>query len=45
MFESKIPLHIRDTYDYDYLSYTTFRFFLPDFQLVQILLPNLAFLP
>ena len=32
-FESKIILHVCDTYDYDYLPYTLLRFYLIDFQL------------
>ena len=42
-FESKILLHICDTYNCDYLPHTTFRFYSIDFKLMQISLPNFAF--
>ena len=32
-----------DTYDFDYLKHSTFRFNLIDFQLIQISIPNFAF--
>ena len=38
-FESKIPRHICDTYNCDYLQHTTFRFYLIDFHLSTDSLP------
>ena len=44
--EFKILLHMCDTYNCDYLKYSTFRFYLIDFQLnTRFPFPILRFLP